>query len=130
MAQVKEGEPGARERRSEERRRYWVRVVAEWRKSGLSQVRFCREREITVQTFRWWKSRLSQEGGGGRLRPRASRRSKKAPAGAPFVPVEVVGHTEPSAIELVCGGRKVRIHGDFEPLVLEKIVRTLEALAC
>lgn len=130
MAHVNGSEPDARERRAFDRRRHWVRLIGEWERSGSSQAEFCRERKVSIQTFRWWKSRLAREEPKGRSGGRAtSRTRKKAPSDA-FVPVEVVDPFAGHAIELVCGPRTLRIRGDFDPSVLEKVVRTLEGLAC
>jgi hypothetical protein len=130
MTRSNGSEPKSRERRSVDRRRHWIRLISEWKRSGLSQVKFCGRREVAIQTFRWWKSRLSAE---NRVpSPKTVERKRRtSSAKSSLVPVEVV---EPSVacnpIEIVCGARTVRLQGDFSPDLLEKVVRTLEALSC
>lgn len=36
--------------------------LEEWKKSGLSQRRYCEERQLSLSTFRWWRSRLREPG--------------------------------------------------------------------
>ena len=134
MAHAATKEPTQPERRSVDRRRYWVRVLGDWKSSGLTQVEFARKRGVSVQTLRWWKSRLSQEA--GRPTARSSRRrSKRTPAnGASFVSVSVVPSApddDRSPIEiLVAQDRVVRIRGDFDPALLRKVISAIEPETC
>ncbi len=38
-----------------ERESTWRGLVDEWRESELMQEAFCRERGVSVASFRWWK---------------------------------------------------------------------------
>lgn len=42
--------------------RLWSARLEEWKKSGLSQRRYCEERQLSLSTFRWWRSRLREPG--------------------------------------------------------------------
>jgi hypothetical protein len=39
----------------------WRARIDEWRESGLSQSRYCRERGISLATFGYWKRRLDEK---------------------------------------------------------------------
>lgn len=40
-------------------------TIKEWQNSGLSKKAFCRDREITYQTFHYWNKRLMSAGMSG-----------------------------------------------------------------
>jgi hypothetical protein len=99
------------------RQSYWRRVLARWRRSGLSVRAFCRAEGVNEAQFYWWRRRL------GRVVP-------KGPEPA-FVPVHVV--TEPSddlgtrGIEVVlANGRCLRVGPGFDPQTLVSLVDLLE----
>jgi hypothetical protein len=39
---------------------YWEQIQAEWKRSGLSQPAFCRERDIEYSTFVYWRTKLKE----------------------------------------------------------------------
>jgi transposase len=45
-----------------EKEQAWRQVIAEWRRSGQSQVAFCRDRQISRYRFVYWKRRLESNG--------------------------------------------------------------------
>jgi len=117
--------------RSSARREHWARLIAEWRRSGKTQTAFCASRDVSVQTFRWWKSQLGRPSAKTKSSTTQGRGSRK-PA-ASFVPVDVVAASSASvsSIEVVLGsGRSIRVQGDFDPRILRKVVDALEDGAC
>lgn len=117
---------------SSKRRAVWRRLVEQWRESGLSQEAFCRQRRVSVASFRWWKWKLALpgrpqvEGGAGAGRPRGA-----VPA---FVPVRIVeaaaGRVAAPGgagfeIELPDGWR-VRVPGDFEAESLARLLAVVQ----
>jgi hypothetical protein len=44
-----------------ERQEYWRVVIAEQEESGKPVREFCRERELTEQSFYWWRQRLQRK---------------------------------------------------------------------
>jgi hypothetical protein len=135
MAHASKKEPSRQERNSVDRRRYWVRMLGECERSGVSQVAFARERGISVQTLRWWKSRLSREATNGSAhRPLRNTKKRTSVNGAAFVPVSLVASAQiadPLLIEVVLTrDRVVRIHGDFDPEVLRKVLSVIEPETC
>jgi transposase-like protein len=68
-------------------RRRWRELLAEQQRSGLSVAEFCRRREVSENSFYYWRRRLLEEG---------------APQAEAFMPLTVVG-TASVEIELPCG---------------------------
>src|SRR5947209_5838344 len=94
---------------------YWRRVLARWRRSGLSVRAFCRAEGVNEPRFYWWRRKL------GQTRPEETA----------FVPVHVV--TEPAdepvtrGIEVVlANGRCLRVGPGFDPHTLVALVDLLE----
>lgn len=41
---------------------YWSRVNSEWESSRRSQLEFCRERNLNIHNFRYWRGRIKSAG--------------------------------------------------------------------
>jgi hypothetical protein len=137
MAHRNGSEPSAREKSSIDRRRHWVRLIAEQEKTGMSQVDFCRDRQVSVQTFRWWKSRLNGEGSSEIRTPRQRARRKRAngrpDSEAALIPVTLTGSgaAPASGIEIVvAGGRVIRVPGPFSDTLLHQVISAVESVPC
>jgi hypothetical protein len=122
------------------RRVHWQTVLAECRRSGLTQAEFCRRRGIPPGTLSCWKHKL------GGVRGRAGRPATvvAVPARPAFVPVHLT--TAPPArparpnvgppawggeLEvMLADGRPLRVRGRVDPEWLGQVVRTLEAGGC
>ena len=39
---------------------YWEPYVAEWQHSGLSQIQYCTQKNLSLHKFRYWRDRLEQ----------------------------------------------------------------------
>jgi transposase len=97
---------------------YWRKVLARWRRSGLTVRAFCRAEGVNEPRFYWWRRKL------GQVEP-------KEPEPA-FVPVHVVTETHddlgPRGIEVVlANGRCLRVGPGFDPHTLVTLVDLLEA---
>ena len=95
---------------------HWRRVLARWRRSGLSVRAFCRAEGISEPSFYLWRRKLDQA-------------DPKKPA---FLPVHVVTEeAKPPAtrdIEIVlANGRCLRVGPGFDPHTLVTLVDLLEA---
>jgi hypothetical protein len=121
---------------------YWSAILADFRRSGLTHVEFCRLRHISIHSFRDWLYRLRPG-----LPPRRSRSDRPTPAPSSasnqsntpdFLPVHVrprsaapiAGHqaTQPRAsLELVLSDRAhLRIPAGFDPATLHQLLDVLE----
>ena len=95
---------------------HWRRVLARWRRSGLSVRAFCRAEGVSEPSFYGWRRKLDQA-------------DHKKPA---FLPVHVVTEEakEPATrgIEIVlANGRCLRVGPGFDPHTLVTLVDLLEA---
>ena len=132
-----------------ERRQHWQGVVSTWRKSGLSQAEFCRQKGLSPKSLSYWARR----GRGGRPVNRSSSGPRDGmPVGQQdhsavrFVPIPsalVVADQKPegtvvpppkapsSGQFLLRIGRRFRltIPADFRPEGLAAVVRILEGLS-
>ena len=39
---------------------YWKQHIENWKSSGLSQIQYCRDHNLKVPTFQYWKSKLDR----------------------------------------------------------------------
>lgn len=43
------------------KRIYWQHRIADWKESGLSQKQYCREHQLKLPTFQYWKSKVERQ---------------------------------------------------------------------
>jgi transposase-like protein len=124
---------------------YWTGIIREYRRSGLTQGRFCQEHGVAYHSLRWWLGRLREEGAAdtpSRRKSRASRPKSREPEAPCFLPVRII-EAEPdrryhdpsgsvsSPIQvLLTGGRRIAVGADFDPETLRRVIATLEAPGC
>jgi hypothetical protein len=119
-----------------ERARNWERLVAKWKRSGLSQAAFCRRHDLKYVTFGWWKRRferpLKERSQLARGMTRASRdaggEDNRATA-ADFVEVSLSQPAVAGYEVVLSGGRAIRLPHDFDPERVSRLVLSLES-AC
>ncbi len=116
------------------RRRYWRGMVETWRRSGLTQTEFCRQRGFNQGTFNWWKRQLARtcDGpGGDRVPPSSDIPARRSTA---FAPVHIQAGDVRAAdrfIELVLpGDRRIRCCGPIDRQQLTDLLAVLEAAPC
>lgn len=126
----------------EPRASYWRRQIEACAASGLSQAEFCRRHSLSVASLQWWKWKLGSS-------PSSTRPSRatvlasatpSSPPGPAFLPVRLVsgdeqagplGGSRPAIYEVeLRSGHRIRVAGDFEPVVLARLIRTVEAASC
>ena len=124
------------------RERYWSAVIADFRRSGLTQAEFCRRRHVSIHSFRTRlyspRHRLPSLGAAAILStpPPSTPARSAAPS---FLPVHVrptasvaIAHRDisqsPATLELVFGDEHlVRIPVDFDPVTLGRLLDLLES---
>lgn len=110
------------------RGRFWARHLQRWNQSGLSQAQYCRQQQLSVPAFGWWKRRLTSSTKGG---PPAVSRSKTGGKDGGFVELAVAGKdTGPTVEEVVyeialADHRQLRLGRHFE---LERVRQLLDLL--
>jgi len=92
---------------------YWQAQVSSWRGSGLSQAQFCRDHNLKVRDFGYWKRKLS--------------RSSSAVS---FVPLRVKSSPAPSSpLGLVLdSGLRIEVREGFSSGTLRDLIHTLREL--
>jgi hypothetical protein len=102
-----------------EKRRYWKDQLEKWKGGGLTQAQYCRENNLSVHCFLYWRKRI-------------------LPAKPPQVslvelpiPRPVSGPLPPHgvAISLVVDGHyRIEIDKGFDPATLDQVIRILSRL--
>jgi hypothetical protein len=97
----------------EEKPSYWQAQVSSWRGSGLSQAQFCRDHNLKVRDFGYWKRKLSRTSDSVR-----------------FVPLRVKSSPSPSSsLGLVLdNGLRIEVREGFSPGTLRDLIHTLREL--
>ena len=42
------------------KREFWEQHIEDWKSSGLSQIQYCRDQNLKLPTFQYWKSKLDR----------------------------------------------------------------------
>jgi len=40
------------------RGRFWLKHLQQWQRSGAMQIQYCKEHNVSVTAFRWWRRKL------------------------------------------------------------------------
>ena len=108
-----------------ETRRFWERHLRAWRESGIAQSQYCRENDLRVHQFIYWKKRIPADSPGVSLvelpAELVSMRSNDSGGR------ETVSPTPTGApLRLFIDGRYcVEIERGYDPAALEHLVRIL-----
>ena len=107
----------------------WRELFREQDESGLTHAEFCRQRSMSIYSYRWHKRRLTS----GDKEPAPSTASGPE-ARSSLVPVRIAAQPRPvplpGPLEVILGnGRTVRVTGGFDARMLLEVVRALEG-AC
>jgi hypothetical protein len=119
---------------------YWLAILADFRRSGLTHVQFCQLRRISIHSFRDWLYRLRPG-----LPARRSRAESTSSAPSPtngdtpaFLPVHVRPRSlapisdhqvaqPPASLELILSDRAhLRVPVGFDPATLHQLLDVLE----
>jgi len=101
--------------RSKERRKEWVKLIKEYKKSELTRLGFIKERGLKVEDFKRWCYRLNKE------EVKTNR--------ANFIPLRVDAEI-PAEVELYhSSGFRLRVGLDSDEGVLKKVITLLSGLS-
>lgn len=113
-----------------ERGRFWQRHLQAWRKTSLSQAEYCRQQDLSLAAFGWWKRQLSGPAGSGRkfvTGRHPSWPAKRGEDAAGFL--EVTLPANPGSLELVLtSGRTLRFAAGIGRESLTTILSVLREL--
>ena len=124
-----------RKSRETERSKYWRGVVQEWEASGMTQVSFCQERDVSPAAFSWWRSEFKRRDRKVETGIQPSNRCKNPESHEfPFVQVSVpetmAACSPPERIEIILtSGHQIRVPQEFSSETLQRVIEVLEA-AC
>jgi hypothetical protein len=122
------------------REMYWSALIADFRRSGLTHVQFCRLRRVPIHSFRKWLYRL-RPGLPAPSRAKATTSQASLPhrsAPPAFLPVHIRPEQpfatdarqraiSPAPLELVLAhDRRLRIPVGFDPATLRQLLAVLE----
>ena len=119
---------------------YWSAILADFRRSGLTHLEFCRRRHLSIHSFRHWLYRRRPD---PHRTPSHSRTAPTVPTPDPssntqFLPVQIRPVSIPAAVtsphtrsvpplELVLADdRCIRVPSGFDPATLHQLLDTLE----
>lgn len=111
------------------RGRFWARHLHRWNQSGLSQAQYCRQQQLSVAAFGWWKRRLVAAPTPGH---RAATRGKVGEPNGSFVELKRAAEgvslpVDTEAYEIVLpGGRQLRLGRHWEPDRVRQLLLVLE----
>lgn len=102
----------SRQNQLTKKQRYWQRYIEQWSQSGLSQAAYCRERNLKIKSFTYFKSRLKK---------------KNLPVQFVQVPVEPV--RAPSFLKLNIGSSfHIDIPDGFSQNTLTQVLQVLKGV--
>jgi len=105
------------------RGRFWHKHVQQWQRSDATQVQYCKEHQLSVPAFRWWRRKLAND------LPAPGPRKRSRPASVPtFTEIRIPEGSEaaPYAYEVVLpNGAHVRLRRDFEVQAGSSLVSVL-----
>lgn len=94
------------------KQRLWQHYVDQWSHSGLSQAEYCRQNNLNIKSFNYFKSRLNK---------------KNLPVQFVQIPVEPV--EAPSLLKLnISSGLQVEIPDGFSQVTLAKVLQVIRGV--
>ncbi len=111
-----------REAERKKKRNYWRRHLQKWRDSGLPQTQYCRNKNLSLKSFGYWKRKLSEK-------TEPPPKLVQLPAPQLFTPPLKTGSPQPAGLTLIHSQSiRIEIAEDFSSIALGKLLRTLETL--
>jgi transposase-like protein len=110
------------------RGRFWHKHVQRWQRSGTTQSQYCREHDLSIAAFHWWRRKLTHGGSG-----RDSRKEHPAAPVPIFTEIRIPEGDRaaaPYAYEIILPNRtQVRLRQNFDAEGVARLVSLLGA-AC
>ena len=105
--------------RNIEKQRLWTSHIEAWKNSGLSQVEYCRQNDLSRVQFSYWKCKLDKQTEPVTFVP---------VLGKPMLSSEGALNLHGS-IKLIIDNRyKIEVGDGFSPITLSTLIRTLGGL--
>ena len=96
----------------EERITHWREVIEKQAASGISAAEFCRDHNIIIHQFHWWRNRFRKENAEGKE--------------AGFLELVPCSKSQHSGIRIrLSDGLSIEVEQGFDPLTLRCVIETL-----
>ena len=100
-----------------EKREYWKRHIEQWMQSGIKQVEYCRQHQLSTKSFTYWK-RIYKQG-----------------SSVSFIPVQVkpeagTANNNSSSLVVHKDGYRIEIKEGIKAEVLGTVLRTIQEMQC
>ena len=102
----------------QEKQRFWGGHLSQWKESGLSQSAYCREHQLNLHRFVYWKQRLARQKPSVSLVEVPVSRQKTACMFPPAPPISIV----------FSGRCRIEVRSGFDPASLEVVLRVVSRL--
>jgi len=114
-----------------EREARWAKYIADWKKSGLTQSRYCEQESISYDTFKRWRQRLGTDRAVRRATPQLVpvRVAAEEAMREPMAMFGRVGSGRGAEIRL-SNGRAIGLGEELDEVALGRLIRLLEVLPC
>ena len=106
----------SRQDQNRERRRFWKAHIQNWSKSGLLQTEYCRQNNLNVHRFGYWKKKFSVEASA------ASPKFVQLPAIPSARPSGIVADHISSGLEIQLGNITIKLASNFNSEALARAV--------
>ena len=104
--------------KNREKRKYWQSHIEAWKQSGLSQIDYCRENNLSRHRFTYWKCKGDKKSESIRFIPVLPK---------PILSSFSIANTAP--LKVIIGERyRIEIGDGFSPDTLLRLMGTLEKL--
>lgn len=118
-----------------ERVKQWVKYIAGWKSSGLTQRRYCEQKAIAYDTFKRWRLRLREDASSEapKLRLVPMRIGVRRPVDVEAMPSARQAGRAPLArgVEIrLSSARSIVLGGELDEVALARLIRLLEVLPC
>jgi hypothetical protein len=100
----------------------WQAIIDEFRRSGLKQAEFCRQRDLSLQTFRKYLY-------GSRPVATSNPVVEFLPVTSPTTPIEDPQPRTDLLVLILADGRRVAVAPGFDSQTLKRLIETIEGLA-
>lgn len=113
----------------------WAKHIEGWRRSGLTQARYCERESISYDTFKRWRQRLGTAGGVREATPRlvpvrvVPENAARRMAAEPIALFGRTGAGRGAEIRLA-NGRAIGLGAELDEVALGRLIRLLEVLPC
>lgn len=91
----------------------WLKLIEEWKKSGLSQAEYCRQNTLDQNLFSKQKKKVLNNG-----------------KDHGFIEVQLVDKDYESSIDLSSGNFTIKVKPDFDKVLLKQILEIIGEIRC